>query len=76
MQTSFVIDRKPLGQRVGKVDMTKGYMKYDIRYLTFHLSRLMGLLAMGHLQTWMVHFIETIRIAKIHINWATILRVD
>lgn len=53
--------------------MIRGYMKDAIRYLIILLSRVMGLPTMGHLQTWMVHFIETIRTTKMPIYWATIL---
>ena len=38
------------------------------------MSRVMGLLVARHLNIFMVHFIETIKIAKLPINWATILR--
>ena len=37
------------------------------------MSRVLGLSVVGNLNIWMVHFIETIRIAKIPIDWATIL---
>ena len=65
--------KTPLGQKVGKVDMTRGYMKDDIGYLIVLLIRVMGLPTVGHLQTWMVHFIDTIRTAKMPIDWATIV---
>ena len=48
-------------------------MKDDIRYSIILLSRVMGLLAGGHLSTFMVNFIETIRAVKIPLDWATIL---
>ena len=73
VQTSFLIDRTPLGWRVGKVEMTQGYMKDEITYLIFLLSISMGIPIVGHLQTWMVHFIETIRTTKLPINLTTIL---
>ena len=53
--------------------MTRGYMKDDIRYAIVLLSRVMSLPTVGHLQTWMVHFNETIRTVKMSIDWATIL---
>ena len=39
----------PLGKKVGKVDMTRGYMKYDIKHSIVLLRKIMGLPAMGHL---------------------------
>ena len=54
--------------------MTQGYMKDDIGYTIILLSREMGLLVAGHLHTWMVHFIDTIRMTKMPIDWTTILR--
>ena len=62
-----------MGCRVGKVDMNKGYMKDAIGYAIVLLRKIMGLLAVGHLHIWMVHFIETIRTAKMLIDWAIIL---
>ena len=73
VQSSFLIDKIPMGCWVGKVDMTRGYMKDDIEYAIMFLSRAMGLPAAGHLQTWMVHFIETIQTAKMPTDWTTIL---
>lgn len=73
IQSSFLIERTLVGYRVSKVDMTQGYMKDDIGYIIFLLSRVMGLPVVGQLQTWMVHFIETIKTTKILIDWAIIL---
>ena len=51
--------------------MTWGYMKEDIGYSNILLSRVMGLLVVVHLSTFMANFIETIRQAKIPLDWAT-----
>ena len=48
-------------------------MKDDIGYSIILLSRVMGLLAAGQLAPFMVNFIETIRHAKIPLDWATTL---
>ena len=48
-------------------------MKEDISYSTILLSRVMGLPTFEHLNTWMVHFIETIRTMRMPIDWASIL---
>ena len=48
-------------------------MKEDIGYSIILLSRVMGLPVAGHLSTFMVNFIETIRIARTPPDWATIL---
>ena len=48
-------------------------MKEDIGYSIILLRRVMGLLTAGHLNTFMVNFIETIRQAKIPLDWATTL---
>lgn len=53
--------------------MTRGYMKEDIRYSIILLSRVMGLLASGHLNIWMVHFIEMIKTIEMPIDLASIL---
>ena len=53
--------------------MNRRYMKDDMRYVIVLLRRVMDLPAASHLQTWMVHFIETIRTKKMAIDWATIL---
>ena len=58
---------------MGKVEMTRGYMKEDIGYLIILLSRVMGLLAAGHLDIFMVHFIETIKKAEMSLDWASSL---
>lgn len=56
--------------------MTRGYMKDDIRYSIVLLSRVMGLPVVGHLNIWMVHFIETIQTTKMPIDWVTILSAN
>ena len=48
-------------------------MKEDIGYSITLLSRVMGLPRVGHLSTFMVNFIETIRQAKIPLDWTTTL---
>ena len=48
-------------------------MKDDIGYSIILLSRVMGLLAAGHLAPFMVNVIETIRHVKIPMDWATTL---
>ena len=48
-------------------------MKDDIKYSIIFLSRVMGLPTVGHLAPFMVNFIETIRHAKILLDWATTL---
>lgn len=48
-------------------------MKDDIGYVIMLLSRAIGLPMARYLQTWMVHFIETIKKPRIPIDWATIL---
>ena len=58
---------------MGKVDMTQRYMKEDIGYSIILLSRVMGLSVVGHLSTFMVNFIETIKQAKLPLDWATTL---
>ena len=73
IQSSYLIEKTPLGYKAGKVDMKRAYMKEDIGYLIILLSSVMGLLASGHLNIWMVHFIETIRKMKMPIDWALIL---
>ena len=53
---------------MGKVEMKKVYIKEDIGYSIILLSRVMGFLAFGHLNIFMVHFIETIKKAKMPLN--------
>ena len=53
--------------------MKRGYMKEDIRYLIILLSRVMGLSTTRHLNIFMVHFIETIKKAKMPLDWASTL---
>ena len=48
-------------------------MKDDIGYSIILLNRIMGLPTAGHLAPFMVDFIETIRHAKIPLDWATTL---
>ena len=48
-------------------------MKDDIEYSIILLSRVMDLPAVGHLTTFMVIFIETIKHARIPLDWATTL---
>ena len=48
-------------------------MKDDIIYSIILLSRVMGFPAAGHLAPFMVNFIETIRHAKMPLDWATTL---
>ena len=62
-----------MGRKDGKFGMTRGYMKDDIGYSIVLLSRIMDLLAAGHLNIWMVHFLETNKMTKMPIDWATIL---
>ena len=73
IQSSYLIDKTPLGRKSRKVDMARGYMKDDIEHSIVLLRRIMGLPAIGHLNIWMVHFIETIRMEKMPIDWAMIL---
>ena len=73
VQGKYLINRLTLGRRSGKVNMTRGYMIDNIGYSIFLLIRTMGLLIENHLEMWMVHFIETIRIGKMPIDWAMIL---
>ena len=53
--------------------MTQGYMKEDIGYSIILLRRVMGLTTVGHLTTFMVNFIETIRTVMMPLDWATTL---
>ena len=48
-------------------------MKEDIGYSIILLSRVMGLPIVGHRNTFMINFIETIKAAKISLDWATTL---
>lgn len=73
IQSSFFIDWTPVRRRAGKVDMTRGYMKDDFKYTIVLLSWVMAILENRHLNIWMVHFIDIIKIAKMPIDWATIL---
>ena len=69
----YFIEKPPRGKMIIKVDMTQGYMKDDIGYSIILLSRVMGFPATGHLSPFMVNFIETIKHAKIPLDWATTL---
>ena len=69
----YFIEKPPRGKTINKVDMTRGYMKDDIKYSIILLSRVMGLPVAGHLVPFMVNFIKTIRHAKIPLDWATTL---
>lgn len=53
--------------------MTRGYMKEDIGYLIILLNRVMGFLATGHLNIFMVHFIETIKKVEMSLDWDSTL---
>lgn len=48
-------------------------MKEDIGYSIIILIRFICLYIMGHLSTFMINFIKTIRWAKIPLDWATTL---
>lgn len=68
IQSSFLIDRTSVGHRARKVDMTRGYMKDDVRYSIVFLRKIMGLPVARHLHIWMVHFMETIKKIKMPID--------
>ena len=51
------MEKTPLGKKIGKVDMTRGYMKEDIEYSIILLSRVMGFAAARYLNIFMVYFI-------------------
>ena len=53
--------------------MTRGYMKEDIGYSIILLSRVMGFLIAGHLNIFIVQFIETIKKEEIPLDWASTL---
>lgn len=53
--------------------MTRGYMKDDIGYSIILLSKGMGLLAIEYLISFMVNFIETIKMARMPLDQATTL---
>lgn len=48
-------------------------MKEDIGYSIILLSRVMGLSVAGHLSTFMIKFIETIKMTRMPLDWATTL---
>ena len=58
---------------INKVDMARRYMKDDIEYSIILLRRVMGFPTAGHLAPFMVNFIETIKHAKMPLDWATTL---
>ena len=53
--------------------MTRGYMKEDIGYSIILLSKVMGLPIAGHLNVFMVNYIEIIKTARMPLDWATTL---
>ena len=53
--------------------MTRGYMKDDIGYSIILIRRVMGLPVAGHLSTFMINFIKTIKMAKMSLDSATTL---
>ena len=61
IQSSYLIEKTPLGRITRKVDMTRGYMKEDIGYSIILLTRVMGLPTARHLSAFMVNFTETIK---------------
>ena len=71
---SYLIEKNPLGKKTCKLDMTRGYMKEDIRYSIILLSKIMGLLVARNLNIFMVHFIETIKKVEMPLDWASTLR--
>jgi hypothetical protein len=70
VQRKYMITQTPPNINPGKVDLTHGYMVSDITYYIVLLRRVMGLGVAGHLETWMVHFIEKIRTSANSIDWA------
>ena len=68
MQNKYLITQTPHNRRPGKVDLTKGYMISKIGYCIVLLTRVTGLSTTSHLETWMVYFIEKIRIGENMIN--------
>ena len=58
---------------MGKVDMTRAYIKEDIGYSIILLSRVMSLPVVGHLNVFMVNFIKTIKMTSMPLDWATTL---
>ena len=73
IQSSYLIEKPPWGRIMGKVDMTGGYMKDEIGYSIILLNRVLDLPIVGHCNTFMVNFIETIKQVKIPLDWATTL---
>lgn len=53
--------------------MTQRYMKENIGYSIILLRRVMGLSAVGHLSTFMINFIEIIKMTRMPLDWATTL---
>ena len=73
IQSSYLIEKTPLRKTTSKVDMTRGYMKEDIGYSIILLSRVMDLMTARHLNIFMIHFIKTIKMVKMPLDWATTL---
>jgi hypothetical protein len=53
--------------------MIRGYMKEDIAYSIILLSTVMGFIVAGHLNIFMVHFIETIKKVEVPLDLASTL---
>ena len=68
IQSLYLIEKNPLGRVIGKVDMTRGYMKEDISYSIILFRRVMDLPIAGHLSSFIVNFIEIIRTTKIPLD--------
>ncbi len=68
IQSSYLIEKTPLGKITRKVDMKRGYMKEDIGYSIILLSRVMGLPTTGHLNFFLVNFIETIETTRMPLD--------
>lgn len=49
IKSSYLIEKTPLGRKESKVDITRGYMKEDIKYSIILLSRVMGFPTSEHL---------------------------
>ena len=73
IQSSYLIEKTPLGWKAGKLDMKRGYVTEDIAYSIILLSRVMRLSPAGHLNIFMVHFIETIKIVEMPLDLASTL---
>ena len=73
IQSSYLIEKNLLGKKIRKVDMTRGYMKEDIGYSIILLRRIMSLSVVGHLNIFMLHFIEMIKKVEVPLDWASTL---